>query len=98
MLRIFFLSPGVKVVKINEADDNGFKAIIKAEADCPLGEHKVRLRTRGGLSELRTFYVGPFPTLREVPPRKVKGRRRLRLTPRYRVQWLMNRWTASRWT
>ena len=52
---ILFYHPGVKVVKINEADDNGFKAIIKAEADCPLGEHKVRLRTRGGLSEWRTF-------------------------------------------
>ena len=35
MLKIFFFTPGVKVVKINEADDNGFKAIIKAEADCP---------------------------------------------------------------
>ena len=76
---ILFYHPGVKVVKINEADDNGFKAIIKAEADCPLGEHKVRLRTRGGLSELRTFYVGPFPTLREVAPKEGEGPQKVAL-------------------
>ncbi len=44
------------------------KATVKIAPDCPLGEHHLRLRTAGGISELRTFFVGPYPLVSEVEP------------------------------
>jgi hypothetical protein len=40
-------------------------ARIKVAPDCPPGEHQMRLRTRAGLSQLRTFWVGTFPSVAE---------------------------------
>lgn len=34
--------------------------------DAPLGEHPVRIRTAYGVSYIRTFWVGPFPVLKET--------------------------------
>jgi len=76
---IFFYHPGVKLVKITEKNDRFVKALIKAEANCPLGEHKARVRTRSGLTELRTFYVGPFPMERKVAPKEGEGPQKLPL-------------------
>lgn len=70
---ILFYHPGVKLVKISEKTATMVTATIKADPNCPLGEHKARLRTRSGLTELRTFYVGPFPTVREVAPKEGEG-------------------------
>ena len=50
---IFFYHPGVKLVKVTEKNDKFVKALIKADSSCPLGEHKARVRTRGGVTELR---------------------------------------------
>ena len=36
--------------------------------DCPLGEHPLRLRTKNQLTNLTTFYVSPWPTVKEVEP------------------------------
>ena len=41
------------------------KAHLKIAADAKLGEHAMRLRTASGISDLRNFYVGPFPTVVE---------------------------------
>tara|TARA_Y100000758_G_scaffold287040_1_gene238165 strand:- start:778 stop:3309 length:2532 start_codon:yes stop_codon:yes gene_type:complete len=35
-------------------------------ADCPLGEHALRLRTAETLSTVSTFWVGPFPIVPEL--------------------------------
>jgi hypothetical protein len=36
--------------------------------DCPLGEHPLRLRTKNQLTNLTTFYVSPWPIVKEVEP------------------------------
>lgn len=65
---VLFYEPGVKVLGLKEKKENYLLARVKLEADCPLGEHKMRIRTRTGISEFRTFYVGPFPQIDEKEP------------------------------
>ncbi len=60
--------PGIQVLKLNQVSNQTVKAQLKLAADCPLGEHQLRLRTATGLSELRTFFVGAFPAIEEVEP------------------------------
>ena len=45
--------------------DSYVDATLQIAPDCPLGEHLLRLRTKTLLSEPVTFWVGPFPTVRE---------------------------------
>ena len=65
---VLLYESGVKVLELKEIKDNVVVARVKVEADSPLGEHKVRLRTASGVSDLRTFYVGPFPQIEEKEP------------------------------
>jgi hypothetical protein len=60
--------PGVEVVRVEVVNDFRVKLRLKAAADCRLGEHALRLRTRYGVTELRTFYIGPFPCVEEKEP------------------------------
>lgn len=41
---------------------------ITIAADAPLGEHRLRLRTASGITELRTFWVGALPQRLEKEP------------------------------
>ncbi len=65
---IFFYSPGFEVTKLEPVDANSVKATIKVAADCRLGEHVAQVRTKSGISDYRTFYVGPFPIVGEQEP------------------------------
>ena len=65
---IIFATPGIKVVKIESAKTNVVKATIQIAKDCELGEHQLRVRTAGGVSELRTFWVGAYPNVAEFEP------------------------------
>ncbi len=65
---VIFYEPGVKVLELKETKDNYVLARVKLDADCPLGEHKVRVRTKTGVSDFRTFTVGPFPQVEEKEP------------------------------
>lgn len=67
---IVFYRPGIKVAKMEPVGDKGaaIKAVFQIAADCPIGEHPLRVRTATGLSEIRTFQVGPFPDVEEVEP------------------------------
>lgn len=47
-------------------DDNSVMAVIAIAPDAPLGEHPMRLRCKGGLTYMRTFWVGQFPTVMEA--------------------------------
>ncbi len=71
---VFFYSPGIAVVKLEEIKSGTVKAIIKIAPDCRLGEHALRLRTATGLSALRTFQVGAFPVVEEVEPNNEPAR------------------------
>lgn len=64
---ILFYSPGFEV-KGMEAADNAVKVKLAIAADCRLGQHAMRLRTASGTSELRTFYVGALPEIKEAEP------------------------------
>jgi hypothetical protein len=59
---------GIEILKLNLVTNKQVKAQLKIAGDCRLGEHHLRVRTRTGLSELRTFLVGPFPVADEVEP------------------------------
>ena len=65
---VLFYETGVQVLELKEVKDANVTARVKIAPDCPLGEHKVRLRTATGVSDLRTFYVGPFPQIDEKEP------------------------------
>ena len=65
---VFFYSPGITLEKITGAKDKEVKLVFQISADCRLGEHALRLRTTGGISALRLFYVGPFPSVEEKEP------------------------------
>lgn len=65
---ILFYYPGVKLVKIEKAEDKQLKCRLKIAADCRLGEHALRVRTASGISDLRAFYVGALPAVAEQEP------------------------------
>lgn len=65
---LFLYKPGLDVIKIDPVSDTSVKIRIRIAADAPLGEHPIRLRTATGISDLRTFNVGPFATVDEKEP------------------------------
>jgi hypothetical protein len=65
---VIFYTPGFSVTKLEAINDNQVKATLKIAADCRLGEHSMRLRTKTGISELRTFWVGALPVVEEKEP------------------------------
>jgi hypothetical protein len=65
---ILFYAPGIEAVKLESVETNAVKALLKMAPDCRFGEHHLRLRTASGVSEVRTFFVGPYPTVDEVEP------------------------------
>lgn len=71
---LLLYEPGIKVLELKEAKDNQVIARLKVEADCQLGEHKVRIRTATGVSELRTFTITPFAQLDEVEPNTTRDK------------------------
>lgn len=64
---VVFYGSGIQCTKI-DAKTNSVKAKFKIAADCQLGEHKFRVRTAGGISDLRTFWVGALPEIAEKEP------------------------------
>ncbi len=64
-LEIFFHTPGFELVKIENDSDRRVKATIRIADDCELGEHALRLRTKSGVTNLRTFFVGALPEIEE---------------------------------
>lgn len=65
---VVFYESTIAVSKIEPIDDNNFKVTMTIPADARIGEHPVRIRTKSGISELRSFFVGPFPSVEEVEP------------------------------
>ncbi|MCP4784497.1 MAG: peptidase [Fuerstiella sp.] len=67
---ILFYEPGFEVVKIEPDAKNAniVRATIKVADDCPLGEKTAQVRTRTGISDYRTFFVGALPAVAEKEP------------------------------
>jgi hypothetical protein len=64
---ILFYTPGFKVKSLESTADM-LKAVISVAPDCQLGIHAIRLRSKTGVSNLRTFTVGHLPEVAEVEP------------------------------
>lgn len=87
---VLFFRPGLRCTGFSPLaeviDDRGVARAMKAgtatqmrleiAADCPPGEHLLRIRTHDNLSELVAFWVTPLPVIEEACPwadRDVKG-------------------------
>src|SRR5688572_3885580 len=64
---LFLYQPGLTVKKL-VATTQAVKASVAIAPDAPLGEHKLRVRTASGVTELHTFWVGALPSLDEKEP------------------------------
>lgn len=60
-----FDEPGFEATVISAAAGS-FKAKIKVPANARLGEHRFRALTASGVTDVRLFYVTPFPMVEEV--------------------------------
>jgi hypothetical protein len=59
---------GLAFKRLDVVSDNEVKATLAASADCCVGAHPFRLRTPGGLSELKVVHVSRFPVIAEGEP------------------------------
>ncbi|MFL2863733.1 MAG: PPC domain-containing protein [Pirellulaceae bacterium] len=64
---ILFYSPGFEVVELTP-EAAKVTAKVNITAECRLGEHVAHVRCKSGLTEYRTFWVGPFGATAEVEP------------------------------
>jgi hypothetical protein len=65
---LLFYGPGLTAASIAVVNTKTLTATLAIAPDCALGEHALRVRTRSGLSELRTFWVGALPIVAEAEP------------------------------
>jgi hypothetical protein len=65
---ILFYEPGFEVLEIKAADANNIDVKVRIAPDCVLGEHTAQVRTKSGISDYRTFFVGALPTVAEKEP------------------------------
>ncbi len=61
-------SPEVTVKDLKVVDGKKVSATLIAAANCPLGQHLFRVRTKSGLTYVRTFWVGPYAEVAEKEP------------------------------
>lgn len=66
--QVFFYEPGFEVLEIKAVDANNIDVKVKIAGDCALGEHTAQVRTKSGISDYRTFFVGALPVVAEVEP------------------------------
>ena len=67
-VEILFYSKGIKANKIEVDKSTSLKASLAISKGAAFGQHKLRVRTNEGLSNLYTFWVGPFPNVKEKEP------------------------------
>lgn len=65
---LFFEEGLIAVKAVVAGKENAVKAALSIPADCPLGPHRMRLRTAEGLSELRMFHVHGSDQVAEQEP------------------------------
>lgn len=65
---IFFYEPGFEVKQITAVNANNIDVTLAIAADCELGEHTAQIRTKSGISDYRTFFVGALPSIDEKEP------------------------------
>ena len=68
--QVLFYGEGFEVTKL-EPNDKEVKVTVKVAPDCRLGEHVGQIRTRSGVSDFRTLFVGALPAIDEVEPNQL---------------------------
>ncbi len=63
--QVILYRPGLKAERIERLNGTEVRVTLRAAEDCPLGEHPLRLRTRTGISELKTVRITPFTVVKE---------------------------------
>jgi hypothetical protein len=67
-VELLIYEKGLTCKGLEVVSDNEVKATLVAAPDCRIGAHPFRLRTPGGLSEMKVVHVTPFPVFEEVEP------------------------------
>lgn len=65
---IMFYEPGFSVKEFKPVNGNSFKAVVSISPDARLGEQVCQVRTKTGISDFRTFFVGYMPDVVEKEP------------------------------
>ncbi|HVJ47074.1 MAG TPA: PPC domain-containing protein [Luteolibacter sp.] len=65
---VMFYEPGITVAELDIKDPKNVRAKFNIAPDARLGEYNLRLRTEGGISQLKSFYVGQFAAINEAEP------------------------------
>ena len=68
--QILFYEPGIEVLEIIPVEKNAnvVRAKVRVSPDCELGEKTAQVRTKSGLSDYRTLFVGALPAVDEKEP------------------------------
>lgn len=59
---------GITVKKVEPVDAANVRITVDVAPDCRLGEQLIQLRTRSGVSDYRSFFVGALPSVDEKEP------------------------------
>ena len=65
---VLFYDSGAKVKKLEVVNPQNVRVTIDVAKDCRLGEHMAAVRTRSGISDYRSFFVGALPAVDEKEP------------------------------
>ena len=65
---VLLYQSGVTVKKVEPVDAQNVRVTVDVAPDCRLGEHLIQLRTRSGISDYRSFFVGALPSVDEKEP------------------------------
>lgn len=72
---LLFDEPGLTHIGFTADGNNRVKAKIKVAPEARLGEHSFRLITQTGISDVRLFYVTPFPIVTEQAEDKADSKK-----------------------
>lgn len=67
-VELVFYNSTIAVKSLEIVNDNQVKVVLNIPADARLGEHNARVRTKSGITELKTFFVGALPAVAEAEP------------------------------
>ena len=65
---IFFYDQGVTVLSIEPINKNSINVKVKVDENCRIGEHVAQIRTKKGISDYRSFFVGRLDQVAEAEP------------------------------
>ncbi len=68
---LLFYGPGLACIGLEVLSDNEIRATLRSSADSRSGMHPFRVRTPGGLSELKVVSLTRYPVIQESEPNDV---------------------------